>query len=187
MSYIQTFTGRRFYLTNPSPADVDILDIATALAATPRFGGHTKFFPRIYTVAQHCVLTSGLVSPEAQQWALMHDAPEAYINDVSTPLKRLIGQKYRDVEAEVDSAICRKFNVCWTEDIGREVKDADTKMLFWEARYLLRKPQLVDDDWAAVVEKPEGSLDDVFLGIYPWSPEAARTRFLERFDELFPS
>ena len=40
--WIQTFTGKRFDLLEPSSKDVDILDIAAALARTPRFAGHTS-------------------------------------------------------------------------------------------------------------------------------------------------
>ena len=86
--WIHTFTGRHFYPLNPNADDVDIEDIAHALANTCRFNGHVSTF---YSVAQHCVLASQYCESDPL-WALMHDAAEAYLPDVAAPVKKVINR-----------------------------------------------------------------------------------------------
>ena len=61
MTWIQTYSGRRFSLTEPSAEDVDIDDVAHALSLLCRFTGHVS---EHYSVAQHCVIVSRLVPTE---------------------------------------------------------------------------------------------------------------------------
>ena len=53
--WIMTFTGRKFWVLDPQPEDVNIIDIAHALAMKVRFNGHVS---RFYSVAQHSVLVA---------------------------------------------------------------------------------------------------------------------------------
>jgi hypothetical protein len=81
---VRTSTG--LYL-DPWDPDIEVLrikDIAHALAQQARFNGHAS---RFYSVAEHSVLVSKLVSDEFAMWGLMHDAPEYILGDVVTPLK----------------------------------------------------------------------------------------------------
>src|SRR5688500_14252940 len=88
MSYIRTYTGKEFYPLKPELDKIDIEDIAHALSNLCRFTGHTKQF---YSVAQHSVLASEFVrvydNPHLNLFVLLHDASEAYICDISRPLK----------------------------------------------------------------------------------------------------
>jgi 5'-deoxynucleotidase YfbR-like HD superfamily hydrolase len=86
MSFIQTLSGKRFDYINSTADDVDIEDIANALSNICRFAGHV---PEFYSVAQHSVLCSQIVPPEFAFEALMHDAAEAYCQDIPQPLKLL--------------------------------------------------------------------------------------------------
>lgn len=90
--WILTHTGRRINLQNPRPEDVCIEDIAYALARMARFTGHSD---PSWTVGQHLLYCSRLVarnygSHALQLAALVHDFPEAYLGDVSAPLKRCV-------------------------------------------------------------------------------------------------
>ena len=73
--WIQTYSGKKFWLDPPMWDQIDIIDIAHALSMTCRYGGHSKFF---YSVAQHCCLMSRLVPKRLALAALLHDAVEAY-------------------------------------------------------------------------------------------------------------
>ncbi|EIP2356414.1 HD family hydrolase, partial [Shigella flexneri] len=79
MSFIQTLTGKKFNYINSTIDDIYIEDIAGALSNICRFAGH---LPDFYSVAQHSVLCSQLVAPEFAFEALMHDATEAYCQDI---------------------------------------------------------------------------------------------------------
>lgn len=70
MSFIQTLSGKQFDYLSATIDDIDIEDIAVALSNICRFSGH---LPEFYSVAQHSVLCSQLVSPEFAFEALMHN------------------------------------------------------------------------------------------------------------------
>lgn len=159
---IQVASGHLFYFDDSSLDDIRIEDIAHALSNICRFTGHTKSF---YSVAQHSVLVSQHVPDEHKLAALLHDAPEAYINDMSRPIKYMRGlEGYRHVEASVWNRISLKFGVPY---YAHEcIKEADDRMLFTEKRDLL--PPL-EWDWHC-----EPYADE----IVPQTPEEAKRKFL---------
>ena len=89
MSEILTFTGKMFDPIHPDPALIDIRDIAHALSCLARANGH---FPTFYSVGQHCLncareaIARGY-SRRVQLACLLHDASEAYLSDVTRPVK----------------------------------------------------------------------------------------------------
>lgn len=93
--------GTLFDLADPECSDFTITDIAHALGRVCRFAGHTN---RFYSVAEHCVHVALLVPMELVRPALLHDASEAFIGDVTRPLKAMLPD-YREIEARVEDAI----------------------------------------------------------------------------------
>jgi len=132
MTWITTATGRRVDYVRVGPEDIDIEDIATALSRECRFAGHCKHF---YSVAQHSVLVSRLVPEELALEGLLHDASEAYLKDIPSPLKSLLPD-YREIEARFDRAIRRRFGL--PETPSPEIKRADLVLLATERRQLHR-------------------------------------------------
>lgn len=106
MTWINTLSGKHLDFTNISPDSICIEDIAAALSNICRFTGHLEEF---YSVAQHSVRVSYLVPPEFALEALMHDAAEAYCNDISSPLKALLPE-YRVIEDRIEAVIRSKFH-----------------------------------------------------------------------------
>ena len=84
-------------------------------------------------MAQHSVLCSQIVPPEFAFEALMHDAAEAYCQDIPAPLKALLPD-YRRIEERVEQVIRAKFSI--TPDMSAIVKYADLVMLATERRDL---------------------------------------------------
>lgn len=168
--WINTYTGRQFWPLAPSVEDVDIQDIAHALSLQCRFTGHVREF---YSVAQHCCLVAERVPLGDRLWALLHDAPEAYLIDLARPVKRAPAMKgYRDAETRLMDVIARRFGL--TGACPESVHEADNRMLMTEAHALMTMhPQwLHEAPWQPYTG-----------GIDPWAPEIARGRFLHRFNE----
>lgn len=130
---ILTQCGLEFDLLNPDPDLIEIEDIAHALSHICRFTGHTKHF---YSVAQHSYLCATLVPPEHQLETLLHDAAEAYIGDVSSPLKAQL-PGYQMIEFKLDQAIRQRFGLPAKKTPW--VKEADLQMLAAEKAQLMPK------------------------------------------------
>lgn len=168
---IRTYTGRMVRLLDPSPTDIVIDDIAWPLSRIQRWNGHTTGAP--YSVAQHCVLVSFLVPTEAAMYGLLHDGAEAYLGDISRPLKRHLPDVDR-IEAGFMRAIWEAFGLRTpSQAIVAAVKDADDTLLATEGRDLMRGLAL------------PGLPVAMDRTIVPWlSWQDARLQFLARFEEL---
>jgi hypothetical protein len=113
-------------------------DIAHALANVCRFQGHTN---RHYSVAEHSLYVADLLS----LWGcgrmtilggLLHDASEAYIADLASPLKHdAFGKSYRDVEQSVMEKVAARFGFLWP--LERAITQADCVLLWCEASILM--------------------------------------------------
>ena len=169
---IQTFTGKAFDPMNPDSDLIAIKDIAHALSNTCRFSGHCKSF---YSVAEHSVRVALLMQDQAHEVvlaALLHDASEAYLNDIPTPIKERI-PNYQKAEKELQRRIFLKFcgdDKCMTPPIKR----ADLVLLATEKRDLMVR---VEWQWA---ELPA----PLSYRIEPWRPHIAERNFLWLYDAL---
>lgn len=174
MTWFQTFSCKTFEYRDPKPDQIEIRDIAHALGNICRFAGHTKQF---YSVAEHsilCSLREELDTPMQQFTALMHDAVEAYINDVPQPLKVML-RDYQKFEENINAAIAEKFG--FPAELTPEVKQVDLRMLATERLQIMGPaPQ----PWHPAIEAAE----PYELTIKHWSPSFASWKFIERFYEL---
>ncbi len=183
--WIQTASSKQFWSLDPRPEDVDITDIAHALSQICRFTGHCHEF---YSVAQHAVLVSHNVPSEHAAWALLHDAAEAYIGDISRPLKRhlwagpergcqLPSEPVKETEERLLMVIGRRFGLsvsAWME-AKPFIDHADMLLLATEARDLMAP---LHPAWS-ISGYPV--LPDV---IQPVAPRVAKFMFRWRFAEL---
>jgi hypothetical protein len=130
-------TASKLFLNiqNPKPEQICIEDIALGLSRECRFGNQTK---HPYYVAQHSVLVSSLVRPEIKLRALLHDASEAYIKDIPSPLKHSM-ISYYEIEERLMNVIFQKF--CPNNKAyNKEIKDADQMALEYEWEHIVNKP-----------------------------------------------
>lgn len=184
MTWIQTYTGKAFDLLAPETHMVCIEDIAHHLALINRFTGATA---EPYSVAQHSVLVSLVVPQELALAGLLHDAAEAYVTDVSRPLKeamRLIDRgahgatrtAYDALSHRVERVIGERFGVELVS-MDQRIKDADMRMLATERVHLHHSaPKTWDWNAEPVNLKP--------YQIRPWRWRVAERAFLARFEEL---
>lgn len=168
MTWITTQSGKNF--SYDDPRDFDITDIAQALSNICRFTGH---LPRFYSVAQHSVIASQIVPEHLAFEALMHDAHEAYVGDVNSPLKALL-QDYKAIETRVEQALRTQFKL--PLEMSPAVKHADMVMLGTERR-----------DFGLDNGVPWPCLEGIeLLGdeIKPLSPGGAYNAFMVRYHQL---
>lgn len=130
----QTRSGRYLDYSNPTPEMFTIEDIAIGLSRECRFSGQTSL---THSVAAHSVLVSLVVPKEYALMGLMHDGSEAFMRDISTPLKRLLPdyRKYEELMQDAVYAMVGIRNV--TEEQSRVIKEGDMKIFATERKILM--------------------------------------------------
>lgn len=106
----------------------------------------------------------------------MHDAPEAYVGDLTRPVKRALGpvSDFHAMEMRVYDAVAQRFGL---RPLSAEVALADLRVAAAELRDLFvpsRASSLLSDGVVPYAER-----------IYAWPRELAERAFLDRFEELF--
>jgi 5'-deoxynucleotidase YfbR-like HD superfamily hydrolase len=137
----QTFSGHVFDPLDMKPVDVRLEDIAHSLSLQCRYNGQCAHF---YSIAEHSIHVSNVLkmwgkSIGVQLAGFMHDAAEAYLGDVITPLKihsRIGTQKFVAVEAHVETCIEHALNLPNRAMCYDIVKRADRAMLATEMKHL---------------------------------------------------
>lgn len=167
--FIETFTGKRFYFLDPTEESICIEDIAHALSNKCRFAGHCRDF---YSVAEHSLIVSLLVPEDLALPALLHDAAEAYLEDIPSPIKPFF-KEYKEMENKILDVIVSKWGFNLSPNC-EEIKIADKVQLRSEARHLL--PSMGEG-----YPEIEGRIGKKPKCLYPHLAEEA---FLERFYDL---
>lgn len=164
MGTLNTYMGKIFDPLEPHADGIDIRDIAHALSLMCRANGH---FPAFYSVAQHSIFCmreaeSRGYSVRIQLLCLLHDASEAYISDITRPVKRVL-PNYVEIEKNLLSSIFAKWlSPAPSEEEMRMVSEIDDALLYheflqytgtrlWEKEPpLLSKPEFAFEDFAHV-------------------------------------
>jgi 5'-deoxynucleotidase YfbR-like HD superfamily hydrolase len=124
---IRTYTGKYIDVFDMNIEDIDIIDIAHSLSLSSRWNGHTK---EHYSIAEHSIwMANNANTLEEKMECLIHDATEAYIVDVPSPIKRRLPQ-YIEVEEKLNKIICEKFNIKYP--FSKKLKELDRKSLEFE-------------------------------------------------------
>jgi len=118
--WLQLRSGTEFDYVDTTPEMILIEDIAGGLSKACRYARQGEKF---LSVAEHCVEMSYMVSHELALTALLHDAAEAYIGDIPSPLKWLWGDGVTEVENRIMKIVAEKFGIIWP--MPDEVRQAD--------------------------------------------------------------
>ena len=168
--FISTLSGTRFYVDECNVQDVPIFDVANALALNCRFNGHIRSH---YSVAEHSVLVSRLVSPENALYGLLHDYEEAFISDIPRPFKGAI-TGHKEFAEKVMGNVCELYGL--PLEMPEDVVYIDTHICALEATVM----SVVVPDWVKHY-KLDVCPAHMVKGL---SQIDARNAFMTRFNEL---
>lgn len=180
MTWIYTNSGQRVYLDRPDPEVVRLEDIA-ALAHLCRYVGQS---PRFYSVAEHSLLVASILPPPLAPYGLLHDGHEAYLGDISAPLKRALvfDMSYnwltpvRLAEAW-DDAIFTAF--------GLAPLDAEGQAAVHAADMAVGAAEIAAFGWPDVTD-PSRQAEPAEVALRYWPPDTARAIFAEALLKLQP-
>ena len=145
-SWTLTATGKKMVFLKPEFEAICLEDIVTHTSNLNRFTGATR-----YSVAQHSMFVGGVIKgtlddenvdrEHPDYWdqilaGLLHDAEEAYVNDLSSPMKVVIKGKYQWVSTGIRRKIFEKYGIDWAYH-NAAVKSADNIAMLVERYYFI--------------------------------------------------
>lgn len=175
MSCITTFTGLAFDPLTATAEAIRERDIAHALSMLCRANGH---FAHFYSVGQHSIncmreAEARGYSTRVQLGCLLHDASEAYLSDITRPVKPLLPE-YLQFEKRLQNVIFDKWiTPSLTPDERAQIFSVDDAMLYHEFLCLM--------DQRVYEAEPPLSSTPVFT-FYPF--EAVEKEFLRSLNRL---
>jgi len=147
MEHIVTFTGEKFTPLEPDINQIHIEDIAHSLSLLCRANGHIDYF---FSIAQHSINCANEAkarshSSRIQLACLIHDASEAYISDITRPVKLYLNE-YKVIEKRLQDIIYTKFlgAPLQTEEFNL-VNQIDNDMLACEFVVLMPKRMVITE------------------------------------------
>ena len=180
-------SGRRLNLLDPSPMDVEIEDIALGLARNTRWNGQT-IGEHAWSIAEHSDLVVDILrgfSPSPPPAVLMagklHDASEYVTHDLITPLKAVVGDVFKEVEARLTQAVHLRFGLPAVLDpkVKQLIKKAD---LIAAATEAVQLAGFTEDELKPILGIKAKPLRGVTLT--PSPSDQARRAFLDGFHAL---
>lgn len=164
-TFIYTASGRKVNLLHPNADDIDLHDIKHHLAQINRYTGATTV---PYSVAEHACRVARFVqthggSMNTALLALHHDDTEAYLGDMSSPLKR-IQPEYQALEEQMDREVHKALGLPMpTRPQATIIRAADLALLCWEWTHLMPPGATLSPEYRS-------SLDDAKPGLWSYGP-----------------
>lgn len=180
MNCVQTHTGLRVSLAEPEPSTIYIRDIACALSRLNRYSGATQLPVNVACHSLNVVrfLATKKAPPLVQMFGLLHDAHEAYIGDITEPMRREIAayasfDVVTRIAERIDKAIWQAFGLDAAPGFGglAWVRSADQAVFAAEWRDLMRGPCPLKVEAAPFAIKPRNA-------------DKAEEEFLRTFERL---
>lgn len=177
-------SGRVVDLANLTAADIHWPDIVAALSRLVRFDGATGSC--LCVVAQHCCIAHDNAGDDktARLLALLHDAHEAFIGDITTPTVELLehidgqrnypGRLIDSAKRYIDRAIfaAASINPAHAAAYGPMIHALDQRVFATEIRDVLA-PSHRPETWGQLATPLK-------TRIKPWGPDKAAEEFAAR-------
>jgi len=144
--HIVTYMNEEFVPIAPDMDKIHIEDIAHALSLLCRANGHIESF---FSIARHSLNCTAEAkargyTARVQLACLIHDASEAYISDITRPVKSYL-EEYKVIEKRLQDAIYTKYLGAPLDGDEFELMDSiDNDMLVSEFAALKKDKKLFD-------------------------------------------
>lgn len=173
MEHIVTYSGEKFTPLDPDINKIHIEDIAHSLSLLCRANGHIDYF---FSIAQHSINCANEAKARGytariQLACLIHDASEAYISDITRPVKRYLTE-YKGIEKRLQDVIyTRFFGDVLPDDEFVLMDDIDNDMLVNELDVLMTGKKIYDEipklhSTPSFLYKPQIEAETEFLKVY---------------------
>ncbi|PNG24962.1 phosphohydrolase [Methylocella silvestris] len=190
-AWVRLLSGKRLDLLNPTPFDWEDSDLATGLARTYRWGGHSAWDLPL-SVAQHSLLVLALRrlwhpavdDPRADLRELLHDADEGLLGfDCISVVKPFLGETFRLLTESLERAVALRYGLApWTASEWKPHKRADRVAAASEAVHVVGWTNREVRATLGIAHQPltEDPLTATYGGVpwEPWPPTLAAERFL---------
>lgn len=171
--FFQTYSGIIIYFDDVITEDkIKLQDIAHSLSLLCRFNGQCKHF---YSVGEHSINCLKIANNlgydnELKLYTLLHDASEAYLGDVTTPLKKQLSE-YKMYEKYFQNVIFKKFGL---REANKEIES---------------KIKIVDNacfelEWANLMKSDPSSIINDNLIFYDRNSKEVENDFISRAKTL---
>jgi uncharacterized protein len=176
--HIDLISGSRVSLVAPHGPVPSIEVIARALSQINRFAGNTSVF---YSVADHCLNVAEWAPQRYKLEALMHDAHEAIIGDIPTPVKQYVlslggGAALFSLERSLQGWIADHYRFNFESEIAEHVEFGDRVLLHTE---MLQFRGFIPPECDVVKYPP------LVRRINPRTPDEAYRDFMAEFARLY--
>jgi 5'-deoxynucleotidase YfbR-like HD superfamily hydrolase len=139
MNYaIHKYSGDFFVFGDPDQV-ITLRDFSVPLSHHVRFSGATRY---PYTIAEHSVLVSNISrdlghDTDVQLHALLHDAHEAFIGDLTTPFQKYFAARFNEhndhfetIKREIDEVIYKNLKLELPDSAARNAVRVSDKLAF---------------------------------------------------------
>lgn len=180
MTWIQSSSGQRLDLFALRPEAVRLDDIAESLSKICRFTGSPR---QPYSVAEHSCIVHDHAPRELRALALLHDAAEYVIGDISGPLKQYVYvyvpskrefMRAHEFERGLLEVIFPALGVDCTAQGWSDVRAIDKRVLATEA------PQVYQNSFDKRREEWGPMAEPLPVRLQWWSAPRAKAEFLLR-------
>lgn len=151
--FMVAHSGHIVHLLNPKPGEICLDDIAWHLSNLVRFTGAAS---EPWTVLHHVVYCGDIAralnvtKPAWMVHVYLHDAHEAYTNDLSTPLKLCLnGGRLKDIQDQIQKRILESLGIPPPEDACSMLVHGIDRMAFvgeWKA-FMPKQRATMYDSW----------------------------------------
>lgn len=173
--------GVAYDITEPESIPINLNQIAVGLARTPRYYGDTGDFTSVrypvndeareeafkfadksmFSVAQHIVMgvrSAMFMGDLGLAWEFfVHDIPEHWLGDMKAPIKKLLGEKFKEIENGFLKVVCGFFEVPYPLSTNCDILDQN--MAEWEMSVMMND-NIFNDYW------PPSKAAAEFISVY---------------------